>query len=482
MQVLSVASEVYPLVKTGGLADVAGALPPALATSGIAVKTLIPGYPNVMARAAGGEIRHEFADLLGEKARLVSVRVGDLDLLVLDCPVLFAREGGPYSDGAGKEHADNWHRFAAFSLAGAHIAGGLLGDFRPDLVHVHDWQAALVPAYMRYRGIHLPSVLTIHNLAFQGQFGLEIFSELDLPPHAYSLDGVEYYGGVGFLKAGLHAASALTTVSPTYAREIRDAPFGMGLEGLITTRSPDLHGIVNGIDVDAWNPETDPQLAENFSARTIKKRVANRRILEDRFALEIDSAPLFIVVSRITWQKGLDLVAATIPALVEAGGKLAILGTGDPGLEHWLLGLAGQYEGRVSVRLAYDEELAHVMQGGADALLVPSRFEPCGLTQLYSQRYGTIPVVARTGGLTDTVIDANSAALTAGVATGVHFAPDNADSLAEAIRKTIELNADGRIWTAMQRQGMKLDVSWKHSATLYANLFKTLVPAQGNAS
>jgi starch synthase len=479
MKALSVASEIYPLIKTGGLADVAGALPPALGRMGISVKTLVPGYPRVMGKVVMGKGVYDFHHLLGVEARLLEARAGDLDLLIFDAPALFAREGGPYSGADGKDHPDNWRRFGAFSLAGALVAGGILPDFVPDLVHVHDWQAALTPAYMRYRGIQKPSVLTIHNLAFQGQFGPEIFSQLELPPHAYSLDGVEYYGGVGYLKAGLQSAWALTTVSPTYAKEICLPAFGMGLEGLISNRRGELHGIPNGIGIDDWNPEADPLLAETFSVRHLDRRAGNRRLIEGRFALEADDAPLFIVVSRITWQKGLDLVASVVPALVHAGAKLAVLGTGDAGLEHWLLTLAGQHEGRVAVQLTYDETLSHVMQGGADAILIPSRFEPCGLTQLYAQHYGTIPVVARTGGLVDTVIDANSAALSAGVATGVHFQPDSGLALTEAIQKVVELKGNPRIWSSMQRQGMRLDVSWNRSAAEYANLFSSLVPGQG---
>lgn len=477
MKLLSVASEVYPLVKTGGLADVAGALPPALERLGVTVKTLVPGYPKVMASLADPETVFEFPGLLGEPGRLIAARAGELDLLVLDIPGFFDRPGGPYIDAAGKDHGDNWRRFAALSLAGAMVAGGILSGFQPDVVHAHDWQAALVPAYMRYRGIRRPSVLTIHNLAFQGQFGPDIFSHLELPAHAYGIDGVEYYGGVGYLKAGLQCASAITTVSPTYAKEIQFAASGMGLEGLISARADVLHGIVNGIDTDIWNPETDPYLAEHFSQKAPKMRAGNRRLLEGRFGLDADKAPLFIVVSRLTWQKGLDLVCATAPALVDAGAKLAVLGTGDAGLESWLLSLAGQYEGRIGVQLVYDETLAHVMQGGADAILIPSRFEPCGLTQLYAQRYGTVPVVARTGGLADTVIDANSAALSAGVATGLQFMPDNGDSLIDAIRRVVELRNDARTWGAMQRQGMRLDVSWTRSAAQYADLFTSLVPA-----
>ena len=261
MKVLSVTSEIYPLIKTGGLADVAGALPPALGRLGIAVRTLVPGYPSVIARVTDGEVLHSFPALLGAPARLIGARIAGLDLIVLDAPELFERSGGPYADASGRDHPDNWRRFAALSRAGAEIAAGLLPDFVPDIVHAHDWQAALTPAYLRYFGIGVPSIVTVHNLAFQGQFPAAIFGALELPGEAYSLDGVEYYGGVGFLKAGLQCAWAITTVSPTYAAEIRTPSFGMGLDGLIEHRGAAVHGIVNGIDTEVWDPATDGLLA-----------------------------------------------------------------------------------------------------------------------------------------------------------------------------------------------------------------------------
>jgi starch synthase len=474
MQLLSVSSEIYPLVKTGGLADVAGALPPALARQGIATRSLVPGYPAVTERIRNGATVHEYPGLLGAPARLIETRIGELDLYVLDAPSLFDRPGGPYTDANGRDHPDNWRRFAALSRAGADMARGLLSGFRPDVVHAHDWQAALTPAYLRYGGSRVPSVLTVHNLAFQGQFSAEIFRGLDLPPHAFAFDGVEYYGDVGFLKAGLQMASAITTVSPTYAEEIRTPAYGMGLDGLIAHRAGVLHGIVNGIDMHAWNPATDPHLAATYSARTLKARAANRRTLEAHFHLDHDRDPLFCAVSRLTWQKGIDLLAAAVGDLVAAGAKLVVLGTGDEGLEGALLGAAARHRGRIGVAVAYDEPLSHLMQGGADAILIPSRFEPCGLTQLYGLRYGCVPVVARVGGLADTVIDANTAALSAGVATGVQFSPVNIEGLRRAIARAIALYRGGGPWTAMQRQGMKADVSWDRSAARYAELYASL--------
>lgn len=476
MNVLSVASEVFPLVKTGGLADVSGALPGALAKLGVRVRTMLPGYPAVMTRLPkrGGKVA-DYPDLFGGAAKVVAAEIDGLDLLVLDAPHLFDRQGGAYGDGSGADWPDNWRRFAAFSRAAADVALGAASGWRPDLVHCHDWQAALTPAYLRYHDGPAPaSVMTVHNLAFQGRFGADIFAGLGLPAHAMSLDGVEYFGGVGFLKAGLQAAGAITTVSPTYAQEIRTPAYGMGLDGLINQRAADLHGILNGIDTDQWNPATDPHLAAGYSARTLAARNANRKAVEARFDLDADGSPLVCVVSRLTWQKGMDILVSQLDAIVAGGARLAVLGSGDQALEGALLAGAARHRGRVGVVVGYDEALSHLMQGGCDAILIPSRFEPCGLTQLYGLRYGCVPLVARTGGLADTVVDANHAALAAGSATGFVFAPDSGDAMMRALQRMGDVFADRKVWASIQKQGMKADVSWQASAAHYVKLFRSL--------
>jgi starch synthase len=481
MKVLSVASEAVPLVKTGGLADVVGALPAALKPLGIEMRVLLPGYPTVMSAAKKAKKLHQYADLFGGPATIVAFTAAGLDLLVLDAPHLYDRPGGPYGPAGGGDWPDNWRRYAALGKAGADIAAGALGNWRPDFVHAHDWQAAMTPAYMRYGPPEgrVPSVMTVHNLAFQGQFAFTIFPELGLPPEAMTLDGVEYYGGVGFLKAGLQSAGAITTVSPTYAQEIRTPAFGMGLDGLLNLRAADLSGITNGIDTAVWNPSADAALTSSFTPSTLKKRDANRRAVEERFGITETEGPLACVISRLTWQKGMDLLAAEFDRLIGAGLRLAILGSGDPALQGALLAAAARHRGRASVVIGYDETLSHLMQGGCDAILIPSRFEPCGLTQLYGLRYGCVPLVARTGGLADTVIDANEAALSLGVATGIVFAPDSGEAMVEAARRASALFADRKAWAAMQKQGMRCDVSWERSAQKYANLYSALL-AKGN--
>jgi starch synthase len=476
MQALSVASEIFPLVKTGGLADVAGALPIALAGKGVAMRSLVPGYPAVMDAPARKKTVLDYPLLHGGKASVHAARVGGLDLFVLDAPHLFDRPGGgPYGDAAGRDWPDNWRRFAALSQVGGDIAGGAVAGYVPEVVHAHDWQAAMTLAYMRYgRAAATPSVMTVHNLAFQGQFAAGIFGELGLPGQAMTVDGVEYYGGVGFLKAGLQAAWAITTVSPTYAQEIRTPEFGMGLDGLINLRAGDLHGIVNGIDTDVWNPATDRHLAAAYDAGSLETRAKNRAAVEERFNLQGDDSPIVCVVSRLTWQKGMDILAGATDAIVAAGARLAVLGSGDPGLEGALLAAAARHRGRVGVLVGYDEALSHLMQGGCDAILIPSRFEPCGLTQFHGLRYGCVPIVSRVGGLADTIVDANDAALSAGVATGIQFLPVETAAFTRTILRAVDLFRDRAQWSSMQKRGMKSDVSWSRSAARYVDLYRRL--------
>ncbi|WP_104664594.1 glycogen synthase GlgA [Ensifer adhaerens] len=477
MNVLSVASEVYPLIKTGGLADVVGALPAALLPHGVKTRTLVPGYPAVLQKLKKKKKVGSFDNLFGKPAAILQAEIDGLDLLVLDQPALYARDGGPYVDATGLDYADNFRRFAALSLAAAEIAAGdIVPGWKPDIVHAHDWQTALTPVYMHFgRAAGTPTVMTIHNIAFQGQFGASVFPELALPPEAFSMQFVEYYGDVGFLKGGLQTADAITTVSPSYAQEILTPEFGMGLEGLLKSRVADLSGIVNGIDADIWDPQTDPHIAQHFTGTSLKQRAGNRRALEERFGLERGNGPIFCIVSRLTWQKGMDLVAEVADEIVAMGGKLVVLGSGDAALEGALLAAASRHRGHIGMVTGYNEPLSHLMQAGSDAILIPSRFEPCGLTQLYGLRYGCVPVVARTGGLADTIIDANEAGLAAKVATGFQFTPVNADGLRLAIRRVLRAYSEPKVWSKIQTQGMKSDVSWATSAERYVSLYSGLL-------
>jgi len=478
LRVLSVAAEAYPLVKTGGLGDVAGALPAALALEDVAVRTMLPGYPPVMAAIAGAPVVHEYAALFGGPARIRWSHARGLDLLVLDAPHLFARDGGLYADASGTAYGDNAFRFAALSRAAADVGHGVVADFVPDVVHAHDWQAGLAPAYLHYDGGARPAtVMTVHNLAFQGQYGGISLDALGLPWHAWSIDGVEYYGGIGFLKGGLALADRITTVSPTYAKEIRTPEGGMGLDGLLRHRAHALRGILNGIDDAVWNPATDPHLPAHFDVRHRAARKENRALLRERMRLAPTSrALLFGVVSRLTWQKGIDLVLAALPAMLAGGAQLVVLGNGDGDIERALLDAARAHPGRVAVQIGYDEPLAHLIQAGADAIVVPSRFEPCGLTQMCALRYGALPVVARVGGLADTVVDSDDETIGRGTATGVQFAPVTGDELVYAIGRTLALWKDAPRWRKVQARAMTTDVSWRHSAREYAQLYREIVP------
>jgi starch synthase len=478
VRVLSVASEIFPLVKTGGLADVVGALPKALAKHGVETLSLVPGYPAVLERLEiARKPAHGLGQMFSGSARLLSGTVAGLELLVLDAPDLFQRPGGLYADASGQDWPDNAQRFAALARAAAALAlGEVAGVFTPDVVHAHDWQAGLAPAYLHYAGGAGPgTVLTVHNLAFQGLFPAGLLTSLGLPAHAYAIDGVEYFGSISYLKAGLQFADRITTVSPTYAAEIRTPEGGMGLAGLLQARAEVLSGILNGIDDDIWNPTSDAALAATYDATSVKRRAINKKALQQRFDLSADpNALLFGVVSRLSGQKGLDLLLDALPALVRHGGQLALLGSGDPNLERGFRSAAAQIPGRVGVVVGYDETLAHLLQGGADALLVPSRFEPCGLTQLCAMRYGAVPVVARVGGLNDSVIDANQVALAAGVATGFQFAPVTRQALEDGVRRTAEVWRDQATWRAIQRNGMAQDLGWNRAAARYAALYREL--------
>ncbi len=474
IKALFVVSECAPLVKTGGLADVAGALPAALAKQGAAVRVLLPGYRTVMGQLGKTKTAARYKDLFGGPAKLLACTVAGLDLLVLDAPHLYDRDGSIYGDATGADWPDNAERFAALCMTAAKIASGGVNGWTPDIVHGHDWQAGLTPEYMRKLDAAAPFVFTIHNIAFHGIADAGKLDALSLDATRFTSENFEFWGKISALKAGLVGAAKINTVSQTYAEELLTPEFGIGMDGILRARQGDLSGIVNGIDLEVWNPATDPNITPY---KTPGGKSANKKALRKTFGLGAADGPLCVLVSRLTEQKGIDLLLDALPALLDRGGQLALLGSGDPILEIALLEAADRHE-NLSVKIGYDEALSHQMMAGGDAIVVPSRFEPCGLTQLYGLRYGTLPLVALTGGLADTVINANPAALARGVATGIQFFPVTAQALANAFVRLADLFEDGKTWKAMQRNAMRQPVDWETAATTYAGLYRSVLEAR----
>ena len=470
-KVLSVASECVPLIKTGGLADVVGALPGALRASGWDMRVLMPAYRSLRPLLDGMAEVATIPLPFGPDAVLYAGEVRGLSVLLMDAPGLYDREGGPYGGPAG-DWSDNAQRFAALSWVGAVIARDGVDGWKPDILHAHDWQAGLAPAYMAYHGGGgAMSVLTVHNIAFQGWAPASLLGELRLPPSEFHADALEYYGGLSSLKAGLITADRITTVSPTYAAELMRPEYGMGLHGVIAARRAVVSGILNGVDTAIWSPEAEPV---PYKPRSMGGKAKARAALQQEYGLDVPG-PLAIVVSRLTDQKGIDLLPLVMPDFIAGGGGLVVLGTGDAALEAAMRNLALRFPDRVGVTIGYDEALSHRLFSGADAVLVPSRFEPCGLTQMYGLRYGTLPVVAAVGGLADTVISATPAALGAGVATGITFQPTDAMAFAQALDRLLALYADPKVWARCQANAMAQEVGWDASAAKYAALYDGLI-------
>jgi starch synthase len=475
LKVLFATSEVAPLVKTGGLADVSGALPAALRAIGVDTRVLVPGYTPVIAQLGEYRVAAVFADLPGfPPSRLLSGTMAHgVPLLVLECPSLYQREGGPYQDSLGHDWPDNALRFGMLSRVAAVLgcdASPLA--WHPDLVQCNDWQTGLTPAYLNFTPDAVPSVIAIHNLAFQGNFPPDMVRQLHLPPSCYSIEGVEFYGNMSFLKAGLFYADHITTVSPNYAKEIQQEPLGFGLQGLLALRRNSLTGILNGIDTDEWNPATDRYLASQYDCADIAGKAADKEALQISMGLNVDpDVPLLGVVSRFTHQKGLDLLLEIAPLLARLPVQLAMLGSGDAQMQKAARDLSHAYPGKVGVVIGFSEELSHQIEAGADMFVMPSRFEPCGLNQMYSQRYGTPPIVHATGGLVDSVVDCTLATLKDGTASGFVFSGMTAARLHAAIKRAVALYQDKNKWETLRRNCMAKDFSWKNSAGAYRAVY-----------
>jgi starch synthase len=478
MRILFATSEAAPLIKTGGLADVSGALPAALHDIGLDCRVLLPGYPVVMQKLTEATLVAEFDNLpfdglTGIPARLLaSVMPGSkTPLYILDAPQAFSRDGGPYQDASGHDYPDNPQRFALLSQVAALLCGPDSPlEWRPEILHCNDWQTGLAPAYLRLNGNATPTLITVHNLAYQGIFAPDMLGRLNLPTSSFSIEGVEYYGNLSFLKAGLFYADHITTVSPTYAEEIQSAPLGMGMQGLLAERRHQLSGILNGIDHNDWNPSGDPHLQCEFSARAPAGKKRCKQKLQEELGLEINAdAPLFGMIARMAYQKGLELVLAVAQGILDRGGQIALLGTGEKAIEAAVRALVAENPGKVAALIGYNEGLSHRIEAGSDMFLMPSLFEPCGLNQMYSLRYGSVPIVHATGGLRDTVED--------GV-TGFVFHQPTPHAFWLAVERALKLYEQKPAWKKLMTAGMNRDFSWKKSALEYQAVYGRLLAAK----
>jgi starch synthase len=478
MKILHVAAEVFPLVKTGGLADVVAALPVALAEAGADVRLLLPGLPLVMDGVQHSRTVIDIGASFGAlRVRLLLARMpgSRLPVYVIDAPYLYRRAGSPYQDSRGEEWPDNLQRFALLGWVAAHLAAADADlQWVPDIVHAHDWHAAMACAYM---ADHLPteaaSVFTVHNLAFQGLFPMHDWALLGLASRLMSPSGLEFHGQLSFMKAGLKFADRVTTVSPNYAREIATHEFGCGLDGVIRGRDGAVAGIINGIDPALWDPATDPAIAMRYDAERLGGKLECRRALQAELGLDPDDGALLLtVVSRLTAQKGLDLVLAALPELLAAGVQFAVQGTGEAALEAAFRMAQQAHPGRVHVFIGYDEARAHRLIAGADVIAVPSRFEPCGLTQMYGLRYGSVPVVRRVGGLADTVEDATDEAVASGRATGFVFDAPTPGAFERCVLRAVAARRDEAAWRRLMVSGMSQPLSWAGPASDYLKLYE----------
>lgn len=485
LKILFVVAESWPLVKTGGLADVVPALAKALIERGCDVRLLLPSYPEAEERFAGKPAGRFFEPLPGlPRVRLIrgSLPGYDVPSWLLHSPPLYDRPGGPYADELGDPWPDNGVRFGMLcKVASLFAAGRGLDGWKANVLHGHDWHAGLVPAYAHYDpAVSAGTVFTIHNLAYQGNFDPGLGSALGISPLAFQVDGLEFYGHFSFMKSGLWYSDQLTTVSPTYARQVQTEEYGWGMAGLLQARSGALTGILNGVDESAWSPDTDPLLPFRYSAADLSGKARCKLALQERFGLaRSPDIPIVGIVGRMTGQKGWDLLADAVPALLAEQAQLVMVGSGERELEAQLGQLAASHPGAIGLHAGYDEALSHLVIAGADVFTVPSRFEPSGLTQMYSQRYGTPPVVRRTGGLADSVVEATPETVADGTGTGFLFDAADAAALGAALGRAIRLYRDNPVaWRTIQANGMSHDFSWRRQAEAYVAVYEAALAAR----
>ena len=477
MRVLFATSEAYPLIKTGGLADVSGSLPRALLSLGHDVRVLLPAYTDAVTKARTvGLKKISELNLDGHTVNVLETRLPGtrVKTWLLDCPMLFDRPGNPYLDDSGQPFLDNDRRFLLLSRATAELAVNRGGcDWQPDVLHCNDWQTALAPALLSTETERPATIFTIHNLAYQGLFSYDTFLATQLPSHFWNYDALEFHGQLSFIKGGIVFADRVNTVSPTYAQEIQTPQFGYGLDGLLRHRGPHLSGILNGIDDEEWNPGTDKYLEHRYNRRALAPKMQNKRALQRELNLPCDEAiPVIGFIGRLVEQKGVDWLLDCLDALLAHNAQLVLLGSGEQQYETVLRDIAEKYPQQIAVTIGYNEMLAHRIEAGADIFLMPSRFEPCGLNQMYSLRYGTVPLVHRVGGLADTVVDLNANTSAEGTANGFVFISPTADAMRDTLVRALQAFADKKCWRQVQLNGMTRDFSWRYSAQAYEQLYR----------
>ena len=475
-KILFVTSEAHPLIKTGGLADVSGSLPKALAELGVDVRLIMPNYRAIKTTE---EIYYKSTVRVNNTdVNILETRLPGTQVLVwlVDYPDFFGFPGNPYVDEQGNAWANSAERFALFCRIAVEVAmNRSYLEWTPDIIHCNDWQSGLVPALLSLEASRPATVFTIHNMAYQGIFPKTTEASLNLPKSLWNPDGIEFNDMLSFIKGGLAYADRITTVSPTYAQEIQTADFGYGLEGLLSHRNDVLTGIINGIDADQWDPETDAYISERYNISTLSKKQLNKTALQNKHSLPVDnSIPVIALVSRLVEQKGIDLVLECLPEMLTLPLQFFLLGNGNKSFEQQLSLFAETYPDKIAITIGYDEALAHLLEAGADIFLMPSRFEPCGLNQLYSQRYATVPIVRKTGGLADTVVDTLPETLSKNTATGFVFNEATSGALMETIKRALIVYSQPKTWKQLQTTGMKKDYSWTKSAKEYMALYEQL--------
>ena len=474
LKILYASSEVYPFMKTGGLADVAQSLPSAIQSMGANIRIILPNYGSLKCTddaevVAQFEVNHDQVKLLATKLPNTSIPV-----ILVDCPTWFAREGNPYLNSVGEPWHDNVQRFALFSRVISLVAlNQAYLNWSPNIVHCNDWQTGLALALLRHQGINTGLIFTIHNIAYQGVFPYADFQSLHLPDELWSIDTLEYYDQMCFLKAGIACCNQLNTVSPTFAKEIQTAEFGFGMDGLLRRLSEKLSGIINGIDINEWSPSEDKYISHRYDIDNLDNKVENKLEIQRDYNFQVNkNIPMLTSITRLVEQKGIDLIIAVIEKLLARDIQIIMLGSGDEKIETALLEISRKYESKFRVIVGYDEALAHKLTAAADIYLMPSRFEPCGLNQMYSQRYGTVPIVRSTGGLADTVINYIDNSKIDNNATGFVFENNHPDELLDAILKALDCYSIKQLWKEIQLNGMKQDYSWRSSAQQYLSLYE----------